>query len=436
MNKTTTTLLVLFLSSVAHAQVTYFVPDDYPTIQDALNAALDDDTIYVRPGVWHSSTVIFNGHDVHLISLAGSEFTTIEVDEDGQTGVLIALGETVTMQGFQIVLHGAKQAGITFDISGGSNVSLIDVHVASGGTQTSTGVKVNQSIVSMTDCSVFRGRVYAVHAAAASSLTLTDCHFETSTSNPPPCAVMRTDSSTVTATRCTFDGRDNTDYAYYNTSGVTEPHAFIDCLFTNTSFGVRVTQGSVTLTGCTIAGNSSLGLFMTLTGGHVATVTNTIIWDNPISTQGVPLESSFSYSCIEGAFPGMDFSISTDPLFANPKVGNYRLGLNSPCIDLGNNAGGNSDFDLSGNIRYFDDPGTPDCPQPGANCGLAPVVDMGAYDFRLCTTSDFDDDGFVGISAFLFLLAAWGTPDADATGDGDTGIDDFLLLLSQWGPCS
>ncbi len=48
---------------------------------------------------------------------------------------------------------------------------------------------------------------------------------------------------------------------------------------------------------------------------------------------------------------------------------------------------------------------------------------------------DFDGDGGVGITDFLFLLGNWGTPNADTDGDGDTGITDFLGVLGNWGPC-
>jgi hypothetical protein len=45
-----------------------------------------------------------------------------------------------------------------------------------------------------------------------------------------------------------------------------------------------------------------------------------------------------------------------------------------------------------------------DCLQPGADCGLPPVVDMGAYESQDGTASeirfgDIDGDGIVGIAA-------------------------------------
>ena len=52
--------------------------------------------------------------------------------------------------------------------------------------------------------------------------------------------------------------------------------------------------------------------------------------------------------------------------------------------------------------------------------------------------ADIDDDGNVGASDLLVLLAAWGSnpggpPDFD--GDGNVGASDLLALLVNWGPC-
>lgn len=51
--------------------------------------------------------------------------------------------------------------------------------------------------------------------------------------------------------------------------------------------------------------------------------------------------------------------------------------------------------------------------------------------------ADLDDDGSVGITDLLMLLAAWGAPGvADFDGNGLVGITDLLMLLAEWGPCA
>ena len=46
-----------------------------------------------------------------------------------------------------------------------------------------------------------------------------------------------------------------------------------------------------------------------------------------------------------------------------------------------------------------------------------------------------DDDGNIGITDFLELLAQWGTPGSCDFDGGGVGINDFLGLLANWGPC-
>ncbi len=55
------------------------------------------------------------------------------------------------------------------------------------------------------------------------------------------------------------------------------------------------------------------------------------------------------------------------------------------------------------------------------------------FTFIAFSPADFDGDGVVGITDFLFLLARWGEPAADLDGDCSTGINDFLILLANWG---
>ncbi len=68
---------------------------------------------------------------------------------------------------------------------------------------------------------------------------------------------------------------------------------------------------------------------------------------------------------------GLNGNISADPLFVDPLNGNYRLQVNSPAIDAGDNAAPNLPVaDLDGNPRIFD----------GDFDGMV-VVDMGALEF-------------------------------------------------------
>lgn len=62
---------------------------------------------------------------------------------------------------------------------------------------------------------------------------------------------------------------------------------------------------------------------------------------------------------------------------------NLRLRASSPCIDAGANVNVPTGVvtDLSGMRRFVQAAGTPDCPYAPGTCGIAPIVDMGAYEY-------------------------------------------------------
>lgn len=163
--------------------------------------------------------------------------------------------------------------------------------------------------------------------------------------------------------------------------------------------------GSAKISNVTISNNTS-----TENGGgiyNVATlnIVNSILWGNSVSKIVIPGEEiiptikqqisskggqlDIAYSDIQGLFepiPGEDLpdptkypgSIDSDPFFVDSLVHNLRLTQASPAIDAGSNAGIPAGvlIELDNNARRFDDPVTTD-----TGAGLAPIVDMGAYEF-------------------------------------------------------
>jgi parallel beta-helix repeat protein len=81
-----TTLVFLFLSSPSFA-ATYYVPDDFSTIQAALDAATGGDTIIVRDGTYTGAgnkNLDFKGKAVTLRSENGSENCVIDCEGEGR----------------------------------------------------------------------------------------------------------------------------------------------------------------------------------------------------------------------------------------------------------------------------------------------------------------------------------------------------------------
>ncbi len=143
--------------------------------------------------------------------------------------------------------------------------------------------------------------------------------------------------------------------------------------------------GSSQVRNCTIVGNrgnaQGAGAGLRNQGASV-TVVNCILWDNegPGGSQTSANQISGStptYSIVEGGNPGTG-NVATDPMFSAPLTGDYSLMANSPAIDAGSNNGvaNGTTVDIRFGRRFVDMPMVPDTGQ-----GMAPIVDMGAWEF-------------------------------------------------------
>ena len=230
--------------------------------------------------------------------------------------------------------------------------------------------------------------------------------------------------------------------------------------------------GDVTLSNCTFTQNSA-----DVAGGAIAPrsadcyIRNSIVWDNEAES-GPQIAVRFSataqvrYCNVEGGSGDISLGTSaslswgagntvSDPLFARAERRNLRLLDGSPCIDAGRNTYvllDAADLDQDGNVferapldldsaaRFFDDPDAPD-----VGYGVAPLVDMGAYERHGSPflAADIDDDGDVDLGDLQALLAAYGSCPGDTNynaaanvaDDAETCItlDDLQALLAEYG---
>jgi len=99
----------------------------------------------------------------------------------------------------------------------------------------------------------------------------------------------------------------------------------------NTHHGVQARTGSdITLTYSTIVDNADVGL-EALSGASLC-ATHCIVWD--CGGKNVKTDATAYYSDIEDAtWTAVNGNITSDPLFWNADIGDYRLFDNSPCVD-------------------------------------------------------------------------------------------------------
>ena len=285
---------------------TYYVPDDFPSVQAALTGVVNGDTIIVRDGIYSGAdnkNLDFGGRAITLRSENGPATCVIDCEGAGR-GFYFHTGETSAsvVDGFTIT-------------------NAVTTYTGPGGFPDGYGAGmlfVGSCLPIITNCVITGNRCIGTEDGAGAGI---HCYSYAS----------------PTVTNC----------AITNNSAVWG--GGIECNFSS----------SPTITNCTFSGNSARG------GGGIYTandswpiITNSIMW-NDSALYGPEMEVvqgsslSVSYSDVEGgqagAFVHADSvlywgagNIDANPLFVAGPVGDHYLsqtaagqGANSPCADAG-----------------------------------------------------------------------------------------------------
>ena len=126
------------------------VPDNYKTIQDAIEAAGDGEVVCVEPGSYAES-LDFGGRNVHVAGLAGPSVTFVEGDGDG------AVAAFTNGEGAQAVLEGFSLSGGSRGVSiNGASPTLrnLEIHDNSNGRGVGGGIHIRESEAQLSRLSV------------------------------------------------------------------------------------------------------------------------------------------------------------------------------------------------------------------------------------------------------------------------------------------
>ncbi len=297
MRRTLATLsFVLVCASLSTSQVIR-VPNDQPTIQQAIDAATPGTTVLVSPGLYLEQ-IDFKGKAIEVRGVAGSRATTIDASMVGPV-VRFTSSETSTSRliGFTITGGTAVTSGGGIFLSAASP-TLIDLRVMRNGASVfGAGLYGELSASPYLEGCAFIDNTSSAHAGAAafvgpSSPTFVNCVF---TRNVAPIGgACYLGGSTALFTNCTFTGNDGTQVggAIYQAGGRTDLH------------------------------NTILWRNKALNGPQIA-----------ISATGGRVDASFS--TIEGGWTGTNI-LTSDPLFTAFDADDAHIEATSPCRDAGN----------------------------------------------------------------------------------------------------
>jgi parallel beta-helix repeat protein len=320
--------LVLFLLITTSAQaVTRLVPDEYPTIQEAIDDCNDGDVVVVAPGT-------YTGDGNRDIDFHGKAITVRSMDPNDPNVV----AETViNCQGTFIDTH----RGFHFQ-SGEEYDSIVAGFVITNGYETGGS-----------------GILFERDHTTPSSPTVQNCIITGNLSGGGICC----SSSHPRIINCIISN----NYGYYS-DGLycyqSNPQ-LINCIISgNRRHGILCGSGEPTIINCTIVHNSGSGIDCLYSNSN-PTIINCVIWDNALSNCPLP-----SYSCWPEGTSGTG-NMNVYPEFVDPSAGNYRLLPYSPCIDRGTNSLPIQlhPIDVDGNQRITD----------GDRNGST-LIDMGAYE--------------------------------------------------------
>jgi hypothetical protein len=443
------------------------VPSEYPTIQAAIDAAVNGDTIWVSDGIYTGAgnrAITFpdksitvrseNGPDNCIIDCEGISraftFESAEVSDivvEGITirngyaggavwkdrcgGAILCYDSSPTINNCVFINNHASGYGgaiVLGDLSPLSNSIISNCTFLDNSAHTGGGIHNGKGNQVITNC-IFKGNVATYDYGGGiccwqdSVATIENCLMKNNASrNNNRGAGMSFSLAAPTVKNCLFI--DNFAMGEFTGFG---------------GGGIFVLHASTKIINCTFYGNTTTGYggACHFEGNRDIYVTNCIFsknYPNQIYKEMTTGRVYVSYSDVQGGYSGTG-NINADPRFVAGPDGNYYLSqivagqaVNSPCVNAGNDTAAHLGMDVfTTRTDRLSDSG---------------VVDMGYHYPSFVSKSDLNRDAFIDFVDYSIFAAEWllspdplDPNDGDITKDGLVNIYDLAELVAGWLEC-
>lgn len=354
--KTRSTISISIFLLLILPAATIHVPEDYSTIQEAIDAASNSDVVLVNTGTYVEN-LDFQGKAITVRSIEGPSQTVIDGNQ-ADCCVIFKSGENNDS-----VLEG-------FSITNGIGAFL-------------SPYRYGGAIACMYDSSpTIRGNLIHGNSAEMHGGAILTYIY----SNPVIVGNLIMNNSCASkggGIYCSSaQGTILNNIIIRNTAG---SGGGINCAYNSNAVIINNTIWE---------NDASTGAGLAFQFGSNSTVTNNIVWNNPPAKRGeIELYNSdplITYCNVKGGWPG-EGNIDMDPLFVNPPMLDFHLTRHSPCIDAGDNAATALIVnDMDGDPRVY--------PGNGKGLGIlgfgflssAAKVDIGADEYCLLKVLNFE----------------------------------------------
>lgn len=239
--------------NVKASGATIYVPTDYSTVQQAINAANAGDTVYIYSGTYYENVVINK-----TINLVGEEKDSTIIDGNYYNDVIYVNVNGVNMSGFSLRYSGSNGGYPDFDsgidIRSCSDILISDIRILNCG----CGIFLDRcSEVWILDSTVVSSDIWGLYIKGSSGITV--CHCEVSTND---IGISFWGASNISILNCSVHMNNQTGVGLRDVSN----GIITNCsVYSNKAYGVSISESSNnTVKYCDIYSNTLEGLRMSI----------------------------------------------------------------------------------------------------------------------------------------------------------------------------